>query len=120
MYRREITGWILKCMSWRCRSFDLLPIIADRVHLTQYTSCEKHVHVDSIDVPFLNTCLALARECSFFLCRVCEIQLQIFLGFWKKSQRQLNDVVGVCCHEEDVKQVPGSSIESVDGSEKLW
>jgi hypothetical protein len=42
------------------KNFDPLPLIADIVHFTQYTFCERHVHVDSIDIPFLNTCSALA------------------------------------------------------------
>jgi hypothetical protein len=42
------------------QNFDPLPLIADTFHLTHYTFCERHVHVDSIDVPLLNTCSALA------------------------------------------------------------
>jgi len=60
MYRREVTGWKLKCKYWRGRRFDPLPLIADMVHLTRYTFLGRRVHVSNIDVPFLNTCLALA------------------------------------------------------------
>jgi hypothetical protein len=43
-----------------CRRFDLLPLIPDMVHLTQYTFSESCVPVSSIGVPILNACLALA------------------------------------------------------------
>jgi len=39
-------------MCCRVRSFDLLPLIEEMVHLTQYTFSERPVHVSSIDVPF--------------------------------------------------------------------
>jgi len=42
------------------RRFDLLPLIEEMVHLTQYTFWERRVRVGSIDVSFLNTYLALA------------------------------------------------------------
>jgi len=40
--------------------FDLLPLIADTVHLMQYTFRERCVYVSAIDVPLFNACLALA------------------------------------------------------------
>jgi hypothetical protein len=53
-------------MYWRGKSFDLLPLVTDTVHLTQYTFSETRGHYSSIDVPFLNTCLTLAGGMQFF------------------------------------------------------
>jgi len=42
------------------QNFDPLPLIADIVRYTQYIFWERRIHISGIDVPFLNTSLALA------------------------------------------------------------